>query len=232
MSAFLKGITGLGFSTICLGILASFVDLKTTIPLVIIPSLSSNILVMIDARKFTKAVRRFWPIYLGVMPGLVIGLWILGTVESTLARGVLGLVLFAYGLWGLWNAEFVLPEFLELWLSGPVGFITGIINGITGSQVMPVLPYLLSLDLEKNTFVQAINISFTISSLIMLAGLGQLGLLSWKILGLSFLGILPVAFGIWLGSRLRRTLSERKFKKMVLLLLVILGLNLVVRTYQ
>jgi hypothetical protein len=35
----------------------------------------------------------------------------------------------------------------------PSGFVTGTINGIIGSQVMPILPYLLALDLNRDVFV-------------------------------------------------------------------------------
>ncbi|MGK7921712.1 MAG: hypothetical protein AB4080_17075 [Trichodesmium sp.] len=51
-AAFLKRITGLGFSTISLPIMATFLDPKIAIPLVIIPSVSSNLLVMIQAGRF------------------------------------------------------------------------------------------------------------------------------------------------------------------------------------
>jgi uncharacterized membrane protein YfcA len=230
VSAFLKGITGLGFSTICLGVLTCFIDIKTTIPLVIIPSLSSNLMVMLDAGKFRETALRFWALYLCAIPGLLFGLWVLNSVESTVAKRLLGGVLVAYSIWGLRNFNFTLPKHLEKTLSAPVGFTTGLINGVTGSQVMPVLPYLLTLRLDKNTFIQGINISFTLSSFIMLAGLGNLGVLTWQKLGVSILGILPVALGILLGGRVRRLLSHDLFRKGVLILLVFLGVILMART--
>ena len=52
IAAFLKGITGLGFSTICLGMLANIIPLPVAIPMVIIPSLSSNVIVMVQAGHF------------------------------------------------------------------------------------------------------------------------------------------------------------------------------------
>ena len=204
VSAFLKGITGLGFSTICLGLIASFIDLKVAIALVLIPSLSSNVLVMVQARRFGEAMRRFWLLFLSAMPGLAIGLWLLGTVHSTQARAVLGFVLFLYGLWGLSRADVALSRRAERWLTVPVGLTTGVVNGLTGSQVMPVLPYLLALRLHPDLFVQAINVSFTASTLVMFVGLGKLGLLSWPIAVVSAMGIAPVAVGIWLGGRIRR----------------------------
>ena len=231
LSAFLKGITGMGFSTICLGLIATFIDIRLAIPLVIFPSLSSNALVMLDAGHFHIAVKRFWILFLSALPGLVLGLWLLDAVANDTARLVLGAVLFLYGGWSLLNAA---PELAPSWekvSNAPIGFATGLVNGLTGSQVMPVLPYFVALKLEKDLFVQAINISFTASSLVMLLGLSQLGLLSWTIAGISAIGIPLVAIGIWLGGKIRRQIPEASFTKLVLGLLMLLGLNLMAKMF-
>ena len=65
---------------------------------------------------------------------------------------------------------------------------------------MTVLPYLLSLNLDPNRFVQAINCSFTLSSLVMAAGLAQLGLLTVETAAISAFGLILVYLGIKLGS--------------------------------
>jgi uncharacterized membrane protein YfcA len=229
VAAFLKGLTGMGFSTICLGILASLIDIKIAIPLAIIPSLSSNILVMFDAGRFREALHRFRMMYFCALPGLLAGLWLLGSVKSEAARRVLGIVLLLYGAWGLWINDYSLPSTVETWFAGPVGFATGLINGITGSQIMPILPYLLGLKLDRATLVQALNISFTASSIVMLFGLGKLGLLDWQKMGVSLLGVVPAAFGIWLGGKIRRTLPELLFRRIVFFFLICLGVSLAVR---
>ncbi|BBD07671.1 sulfite exporter TauE/SafE family protein [Desulfovibrio ferrophilus] len=230
-AAFLKGMTGLGFSTLCLGMLASFVDLKLSIPLVILPSLTSNALVMIDAGEFRSTFRRFVPMFVCAFPGLLMGLWLLNSMSGDRPRFVLGIVLALYGCWALLQGEYVLPENWQRRLMGPVGLVTGVINGLTGSQIMPILPYLLSLGLTKNIVVQAINTSFTISSLVMLLGLGKLGLLSAELITISAVGIIPVAVGIRLGSRVRRRVSEALFRVLVLWMLILLGVSLIMRSW-
>lgn len=59
IASFLKGLTGIGFSTLCLGFLTVFIDIRLAIPLVFLPSLTSNILVMYDAGHFRQTMQRF-----------------------------------------------------------------------------------------------------------------------------------------------------------------------------
>jgi len=180
----------------------------------------------VQARGFGATLARFWPLYLAALPAIGVGLALLSVLDSATARRVLGAVLFLYGFWALANRTFTVPARAERWLNVPVGIITGVVNGLTGSQVMPVLPYLLSLKLEPSVFVQAINISFTASSLVMMGGLAYLGLLDGPVLLSSTLAVIPVAIGIALGGRIRARLAEATFRTLVLLLLVLLGINL------
>lgn len=229
ISAFLKSLTGLGFSTICLGFLAAVLDIKIAILLVLIPSLSSNLIVMWQAGRFMEALRRFWPLYLSAIPGLIIGIWFLGTSNNEIPKAILGVLLILYGLWGLINGLMTLSKKQEKQLTMPIGFISGLANGVTGSQIMPIMPYLLSLKLDRDLFIQTINSAFTINSLIMMVGLANLGVLNMPMLSLSAAGILPVAIGVYLGGKIRQRLSDDSFRKMVLVLFILLGLNLFLR---
>ena len=94
---------------------------------------------------------------------------------------------------------------------------------------MPVLPYLIALRLPPDLFVQAINISFSLSSLVVATGLAKFGLLTWKIIGLSVLSFLPVLAGIWFGTKLRKRLSVSAFRTAALSVLVLLGALLLLR---
>ncbi len=230
-AAFVKGVTGLGFMTTCLPILAATIGLKTALPLVLVPSLASNAIVMIEAGHFRETVRRFWPLFLAAAPGLVIGLTLLVWIEQAEAAAVLGLVLVVYVAFAFANPHLTLPARLERPLAPVVGLLTGTVNGLTGSQVMPVLPYLLAIKLDPNRFVQAINCSFTFSSLIMAAGLTQIGLMTLETAVGSVLGILPVYLGIKAGRLFGRWLSPDMFRNLVLLLLLILGLGLAIQGF-
>ena len=105
-----KGVTGLGFSTTCLPFLAMTVGLKEALPLLIIPSVSSNLVVMYGAGHFQETLYRFWPMLLATVPGLIIGLWALALVDGRLAGGVLGVVLILWCLFSYAKPELRLPN--------------------------------------------------------------------------------------------------------------------------
>ena len=227
IASFLKGLTGLGFSTLCLGMLALFLDLKLAIPLVFLPSLASNVLVMIQSGHFFASIKRFWVLYLSAVPGLIAGMTLLHSSEGEGPRAILGAVMLSYGIWALQNEHFSLDQKREKQLRIPIGLVSGFVNGTTGSQIMPIMPFLLSLKMDRDVFVQTMNCAFTFNTLVMMAGLGKLGMLTMPVLTVSFAGIVPVMAGIYLGGIIRRRVSEEIFRRGVLILLIVMGMNLI-----
>lgn len=228
LAAMAKGVTGLGFSTTSLPILALLVGLKDALPLVIIPSICSNLVVMRQAGRFGETVARFWPMLLALLPGLCLGLWTLSHIDGAQAGAVLGAMMVLWCAFSFATPDLRLPPRWERPLAPVSGVVTGLINGITGSQVMPSVPFLMMLHLERNLFIQAVNCSFTLSSLVMALGLSQLGLFTGADLLISVLGTGLVFFGLRIGSAIRRRLSEQLFRNGVLAMLFLMGLSLIV----
>ncbi|MEM9123282.1 MAG: sulfite exporter TauE/SafE family protein [Pseudomonadota bacterium] len=230
-AAFTKGVTGLGFASIALPLLALALGLKTAMPLVIVPSLTSNLLVMRDAGGFGAMARRFWPLYLSALPGVLIGLWCLTWVSSIGAGAVLGSVLFVYGAFMVSRPPLALAPDLERPLAPIIGLTTGTLNGLTGSQVMPILPYLMALPLTPNQLIQTINTSFTLSSLLFAAGLATIGLMTPQLALLSVAGLVPVFLGIKAGGLIRARLQPEAFRRLILVFLMAMGLALILKAF-
>ncbi|MGI9289964.1 MAG: sulfite exporter TauE/SafE family protein [Gammaproteobacteria bacterium] len=227
-AGFVKGFSGLGFSAISIGILATFLEMTTAIPLVVIPSIASSLLVIVESGSINRAVKTFRAMYLAIFPGLAIGIWLLVGPEGAIAKTVLGILLLIYAVWALFNSSFAIPERLHTRLNAPIGFLTGALSGLTGVSVMPVTPYLLSLNLSPVMFVQTLNIAFVITSSLLVFALGAMGKLNMGILLISVIAILPVALSVKAGVILRRRASDKGFRIAVLLVQMFLGLNLVV----
>jgi len=224
-----KGITGLGFSTTCLSILAATIGLKEALPVLIIPSLASNVVVMVGAGGFRQSLGRFWPLLIATIPGIAAGVWMLSILDGKDAAGILGVILLGYCGFAALRPDFSLKAALVSPLQPLVGALTGFINGLTGSQVMPVLPYLMSLKLAPNQFVQTINCSFTLCSIAMAVGLSTLGLMTPGAALGSVLAIPIVIGGVRFGEAVRRRMPVAWFRRFVLGMLAFLAIALIIK---
>ena len=95
---------------------------------------------------------------------------------------------------------------------------------------MPVLPFLLALRLDPQRFIQAINISFSLSSIVMAVGLAKLGLMTAESVWISLLGLVPVYAGTSVGGIVRQRMNAATFRQVVLLMLIAFGVVLVSKT--
>ncbi len=229
IAALVKGVTGLGYSSTSLPILTLAFGLKEALPLVLIPSVASNLVVMVSTPGFRASAQRFWPMILSAAASVFVGLWVLTQIRSESAAAVLGAVLMIYVAFALANARFRLTEARTRKFEPAIGAATGFVNGLTGSQVMPVIPYLLSLDMPRERFVQASNQSFTLSSAAMFVGLGAAGMMTVQVATVSALGLVLVALGVNIGQRISRQLAPQAFRTAVLIVLAALGLGLILR---
>ncbi|MEM7009213.1 MAG: sulfite exporter TauE/SafE family protein [Thermodesulfobacteriota bacterium] len=226
-AAFIKGLTGLGFVSSCLPVIAIFMKLEDAIPLVVLPSLASNFIMIYQTKRFRQSMRRFWLLYISALPGIYAGVLLLSMVGNYLVKIILGLVSIAYSLLLLFKVEISIPRKKETALAIPIGLTNGFLNGLTGTQVIPMLPYLLSLELDRDGLVNAINIGFTISITFLLIVFGKFDLLNAEILKFSVFGIIPVVAGIYFGGKLRHKVSDERFRIAVLIILIIIGINLI-----
>lgn len=219
-----KGISGMGLPTLSIALLGLFMPPATAAALMLLPSLLTNLAQCLGPHARHLA-HRLWPLWMGLA---------LATVGSPLpdlgsagpgARATLGAVLVVYGLWGL--ARRVLPE-PGRW-ARPLGALAGVLSGCltaaTGVFVMPMVPYLQSLKLEKAEFIQALGLSFMVATLALAVRLGTVAWGGGAAVPLVDHGVALVAafVGLWLGARLRQRLPALEFQRA--LYTVFLGLG-------
>lgn len=78
---------------------------------------------------------------------------------------LLGVALALYALTGTMVARVIVPYGWEVLLGPLMGAVTGIITAATGVFVIPAVPYLQAIGLEKEELVQALGLSFTVSTM-------------------------------------------------------------------
>ncbi|RZI39632.1 ATP-binding cassette domain-containing protein, partial [Herbaspirillum sp. HC18] len=110
-------------------------------------------------------LRRLWPL----MIGTVVGCWLnAGALTGPHARYgtiVLGALLVIYAVIGLNKFQFHVAPRNEKWIGGVVGVVTGVISASTGVQVIPSMPFMQAIGMEKDELVQALGVFFTTATL-------------------------------------------------------------------
>ncbi len=230
LAGIVKGATGLGYSSCALPFLVSAIGLKPAMALVIIPAMATNVTVAFTAGHFSEIARRFSGLYLAMLPGIAIGVYLLAWIAQSIATRTLGVVIIAYAALSLARPDLSISKVSERTLQIPTGFANGLLTGLTGSQVMPLFPYMMALELDPNRLVQAINLAVSLSSVILAIGLFSTGIMTPFLLGVSIIAIVPALLGVEIGGRMRSYIPSSKFKMVVLYVLFSTGLLLLIRS--
>ena len=225
----IKGATGIGYSSCALPFLVASLGLKEAIVLVVAPAMASNVAVLFTTGSLGRSLRKFWPFYLATLPGILCGVYLLMLADKRVPTQVLGVIICAYAILALLRPNLSLPPKIARTVQIPVGFANGLLTGFTGSQVMPLMPYMLALNLDPALFVQAVNIAVVIASAFLGAGLWMTGLMKAPDLSLSILAIAPALLGVKLGNWARRHIPASQFKPIVLGVLLLIGFSLALR---
>jgi uncharacterized membrane protein YfcA len=113
---------------------------------------------------------------------------------------------------------------------GPLaGLTTGLINGATGIFVIPGVPYLQALDLDKDGLVQALALSAFVSTVALALGLGLNNGLGGAIALPAAVALIAAFAGMAIGKALRSRLSVTVFRRSVFVGLLALGCSMVAR---
>lgn len=225
-----KGLSGMGLPTLSMALLGLFMPTASAAALMLLPSLLTNMAQC--AGPHTRLLcRRLWPMWLGLV---AVTVWSplpdLGSAGAA-ARATLGGVLAVYGLWGLARPALPQPGRLALPVGGVAGALSGLLTAATGVFVMPMVPYLQSLRLEKAALIQALGLSFLIATLALAVRLGPQALFSGATVALhSHVAALLAAFaGLGLGASLRQRMPVQVFQRALYGVFVGLGALMLAR---
>lgn len=232
LAGLVKGVVGLGLPTLSMGLLAGVMPPAQAAVLLILPSLLTNAWQMWDGAALASLLRRLWPLQLGVAAGTLWAPVSLVTLDAGLASAGLGSALIIYALLGLFAIPLAVPRRGERVSSFATGLVTGAVTAATGVFVFPAVPYLQALSLKKNELVQALGLSFTVSTVALFLRLVMEGSFAVGRLPSAWSLLLPLPaalLGMAAGQVLRGRVGEKGFKRLFFLGLLLIGVYMVAR---
>jgi uncharacterized protein len=83
--------------------------------------------------------------------------------------------------------------------------------------------------LNREDLIQALGLSFTVSTIALAIGLAGGGAFQLENAGASVLAVAPALLGMWVGQIIRQRVSPVTFRRWFLICLLLLGLQLTLR---
>lgn len=226
LAGFVKGTVGLGLPTVAMGLLATRMPPAHALAIVIGPAIVTNIWQTFVGPYLRDIVRRLWPLMVGTMAGIWSGAGLLTGPYARYGTIVLGLLLVVYAVIGLTKVRFSVARANEKWVGGIVGVLTGVIAAATGVQVIPSMPFVQAVGMEKDELVQALGVFFTTATVAQAFNLSGAGLLNMSVAVPSAIGMVAAFAGMAIGQSVRSRMDADTFRRWFLVAMLLLGIYL------
>jgi uncharacterized membrane protein YfcA len=228
-AGFVKGVIGMGLPTVAMGFLTLLMPPAEAAAILVLPSFVTNAWQLVAGPTFFALLRRLWPMLLAGTVGTIAGAHWFGAVSSAGTLAALGAALAIYAILSLMPLRLYVPARHEWWLGPLVGVATGVVTATTGVFVLPAVPYLQALRLAPEDLIQALGLSFTVSTIALAAALAGDGQFQWPHAGASAIALVAALAGMFLGQAVRTRMHPKTFRLWFLVGLLLLGLHLMVR---
>lgn len=227
VAGLLKGIIGVGMPIVSLPLLSLFIDVKSAAMLLSMPLVFSNLPQALEGGKTGRCLMQLMPVFLGMIPGLFLGVRVLLAVDADVARIIAGLMLIGVGSITLLAPMLQIQSRFVLATGVTFGFFGGILGGIAAMSGPLVFVFLLAKGLRGKAFTKEASLFLVVSSLLLAILLTASGEFGWVDVSVSTAAMLPVALGMYVGQNMRDKIAPETFRKLVLIAVIAAGAELV-----
>lgn len=222
LSGSVKGVFGIGFPVVAMAILPLFITPISAITVIALPIVVTNIQQLFSEKEWRHIIIKYRYMALFMLLASFLSSQILTQISVDLITAIIGFALALFAIYSLFN--FTLPITTHSSWQIIAGASSGLLSGMTGIQSTAII-YFASLDISRNEFVGAVGYIFLVGGLGLSIGLINNNFLNSSTVMLSLFGVLFSVVGFKLGSLLRPYIHSELFKKLLFLLMLIIGMK-------
>jgi hypothetical protein len=224
VAAFTKGLAGFGQALVAVPLLVSVIGLQITSPVMSLFGLTSNIYLLIRNRRGLD-FREIWRLSLASLLMVPLGVWGLSALDEHIVLAILGAFLIAYSLYALIGPR--LPYIKEVNLGFIFGAFSGLLTGAYNTGGPPIVIYGTCRQWNPTEFKGNIQAFFMMNSVVVVSSHFLSKNYTPDVLRYFALALPFLVAGMVIGSHMDKYLNPVQFRKLVLMLLVVLGATLI-----
>jgi len=225
IAAFIQTLSGFGFALMVMPLLTLLLGLRRAAPLVSMAGLTLytvNLIRHRHALDYGEVLR----LVIASIPGIFLGLWALSHIQETVVTAALGAVLIVYAVYELEKPESLLLH-SNSW-AYPAGFIAGCLGGAYNTPGPPLVAYGAMRDWSKDEFRGILQAVFLINASLVVASHYLAHHITAQVTEWYLAAVPALLLGVFLGARVDRYLDRTHFRKLVTVMILILGVSLLV----
>jgi uncharacterized membrane protein YfcA len=222
IAGLVQGTTGFGSALVMVPFLSLIFLPREVVPITLVLGTVINLGILVQEYKQVQ-LRLVTPMILASAVAIPLGTLMILIISADAIRMMIGIVIvpFAIILFFGWR----LKVRNEAAASIPAGFLSGLLNGSVTMSGPPLVLFLQNQGFEKASFRANIAALFMANNLVTFVTFYLAGLFTVDSMKLSALFLPAVLVGLGGGILLARRMTEGRFKKVALLLLIAAGLS-------
>ena len=225
LGAFTQSLTGFGVALVSMAILPSLLGLQVATPLVALTGVVLEAMMLARYRESLQ-IGSIWRLLAASLAAIPFCVFFLRQLDERIALTVLGAVIAGYAMYALIGLR--LPELrhpLWAWLTG---LASGLLGGAYNTAGPPVVIYGNCRGWSPQEFKSNLSGFFVVNSLMVVTTHFLSGNYTPVVMKYFWWTLPALGLGFLAGQSLDRWLSPESFRKIVLVMLVVLGIRMAV----
>lgn len=225
----IKGAFGIGMSLIAVPVMAFAVEPRVAVMLIALPIFVTNVRQAFRGATKTHTIRRYWRFGVSMIAAMLLSSTLAIQAPGSFITMSLGTVAIVFALVNLRVRIPAIPRRLDNTAQFGFGCLAGLIGGISGLIVIPLVAYLTARRLEKDEFVRVVGFMLMVSGVVLAGSYGAAGVYTTILLSFSALLVIPALLGLVVGEQIRQYVPASTFRHWILILMLLVGASLIHR---
>ncbi len=224
LAVFTQSLSGFGVALVAMALLPALIGIHLATPLVAVVALVLESVLILRYRQALD-VKAIWRVVLAALIGTPLGVYFLSRVDEEISLSLLGVVITGYALYALLGLK--MPRLDRPIWAYIAGLFGGVLGGAYNTSGPPVILYADCRRWPPDTFKSNLQGYFIVSSVAVVASHAINGSLIPQVWDLFWRTTPFILVGVVAGLSLDRWLDPAVFRRLVLVLLIVMGIRLV-----
>lgn len=224
LAVFTQSLSGFGSALVAMSLLPAMIGIRVATPLMALVALVIEVVLVIRYHQALE-IKSIWRVILAALVATPLGVYFLSSVDENISLTLLGIVITCYAIYALLGLK--MPRLEHPVWAYLAGLFGGLLGGAYNTSGPPVILYADCRRWPPEMFKSNLQGYFVVSSVAVVASHALNGNLTLQVWDMFWWTIPFIVAGLVAGLSLDRWLNPVLFRRLVLVLLIVMGIRLI-----